>query len=503
VTRRRITYSLSAAAGGLLGAAFLPATAFGDTTFDYANYDFSPANAGVVEDGGIRNFLVDLPPAATGSVQGYQDLNVFDPVSNAYVGTVGADVDATADTFGNSNELILITSDPTGPVGTAAGDLPPVGSIFDTFTYTSGITAVYTDIPDAGPGGANLVTYTIETPSGNLDIPISFDAIAAVVPVNVDGAGAFTGDRFVVAGPESIGGVNGISPTDYDLLGTQTFDVDNASGTQIGTFTADVANSSDILGNTTQDMLVTSSSGDAPPVGSVYQYFFFTGTASGDSEYNVYADIPSTTGGADTITDTLVSPGGSSNVPIDFDAAAGLAGVLNGESDLANAISIPTVYDITPATTGTIVGIDGIQPEDVEVDGYQQFNWDNLATGQTGIFDADVAQSTIIFGNTTQEQLVVTQDVSGHAPGVGSVFEVNNYGSGVENIYSDIVSTTGGPNTILDTWVTPFGTFNVPDSYDAAATLAGASFQNMLDPGAQAAAADLLSILDPSAVNLF
>jgi hypothetical protein len=83
------------------------------------------------------------------------------------------------------------------------------------------------------------------------------------------------------------------------------------------------------------------------------------------------------------------------------------------------------------------------------------------------------------------------------------VFEVNNYGSGVENIYSDIVSTTGGPNTILDTWVTPLGTFNVPDSYDAAATLAGASFQNMLDPGAQAAAADLLSILDPSAVNLF
>lgn len=490
-SHRRIARNVGAAAGGLLGFALLPtAVAFADDY--YGNYDLVPSTADTIEDGGVRNFLVDLPPAATGSVQGYQGFDVLDPASNADVGTVGAEVDTTADTFGDTNQLIVISSETTGTPATAS-DVPPLGSIFDTFTFSSGITAVYTDIPEAGAGGSNLITYSVGTPSGSIDIPTSFDAISAVVPVDVDGTGALTGDTIVVDGSGTIDGVNGIPPTDYDLLATQTFDVDGASGASIGTFTADVANSSDFLGNTTQDMLVTSSSGTAPPVGSVYEYFFFSGASSGDNDYNVYSDIPSAMGGPDTITDTIVSPNGSFNIPITFDAASGLAGVLNGTSLLATAMSTNT-FDITPETTGTIVGIDGIQPEDVVVQGYQEFNWDP-GTGQAGVFDADVAQSTIIFGNTTQEQLVVTQDVSGQAPAVGSVFEVDNYGSGWENAYSDIVSTTSGSNAITDTWLTPFGDFNVPDSYDASSSLTTDLFQNILDPGSSAAAADLLSSL--------
>ncbi|MGB8206927.1 MAG: hypothetical protein WCF69_04845 [Mycobacterium sp.] len=277
--------------------------------------------------------------------------------------------------------------------------------------------------------------------------------------------------------------------------------MDDASGDPIGTFTADVANSSDILANTTQDLLVTSSSGDAPAVGSVYDYFF-TGTAGSDSTYNVYSDVPSTTGGTDTITDSVVSPYGSFAIPIDFDAANGLADVLNGTSPLGMDIDLPNVYDITPdsSSPGTIVGIDGIQPEEIDVQGYQLFDYDP-ATGPGGTFDADVAQSAIIFGNSTQEQLVVASS-SGDAPAAGSVFDVSNYGYGYKNIYSDIVSTTGGPNTITDTFVTPFGDFNVPDTYDAAAALASDSSQNFADPAAPAAlSADLLNMLDPSALS--
>ena len=198
-----------------------------------------------------------------------------------------------------------------------------------------------------------------------------------------------------------------------------------------------------------------------------------------------------------------MSPYGSFAIPIDFDAANGLADVLNGTSPLGMDIDLPNVYDITPdsSSPGTIVGIDGIQPEDIDVQGYQLFDYDP-ATGPGGTFDADVAQSAIIFGNSTQEQLVVAKTSSGDAPAAGSVFEVYNYGDGYENIYSDIVSTTGGPNTITDTFVTPFGDFNVPDTYDAAAALASDSSQNFADPAAPAAlSADLLNMLDPSALS--
>jgi hypothetical protein len=498
--RRRITRrSLGAAAGGLLGVAFLPAAAaFADEGYDYGNYDLVPNSPDVVTDGGIRNFLVEVPPGAAGSVQGTQEL-VVDSPSGTPVGTIEVDVTNSSDVFDNTNQEILVTADLTGTPGSAAGDVPPVGSVFDTESYTSAIQAVYTNIPGAGANSADLISYSWDSAYGDSTIPTSYDAITTVVPVGVAGAGAgFTGDTFVLAGPETIEGINGIAPADYDLLGTQTFDVDNSAGEQIGTFTADVANSSDILGNTTQDMLVTSSTGDAPAVGSVYDYFF-TGTAGSDSTYNVYSDIPSTDGGSDTITDTLVSPYGSSPALIDFDAASGLAGVLDGTSPLATGMST-TAFDITPDTStspdadATIVAIDGIQPEDIDVQGTEEFNWDP-GTDQAGVFDADVAQSTIIFGNTTQEQLVVTQDVSGDAPQAGSVFEVYNYGDGFEQIYSDIVTNSG--DEITDTTVTPFGDVNVPYDYDASAALISNSSENFVEAGLGAATLDPSAAVDP------
>jgi len=473
---RRITFTLGAAAGGLLGTAFLPVTVALADTYDYTNYDFTSVGNEVVEDGGIRNFLVEVPPAAAGSIQGTQDFAVTDPSGDS-LGTVNADVASTTDMFGNTNELIYVTADPNA-------DSPPVGSIFDTYTLSSGFSTVYTEIPTAG---GNEISYSLDSPFGDFTVPTSFDAIAQTDVVPVHGDGAFSGDTFVPSGAETIEGVNGIPPADYDVLGTQTFDVLNSSGTPIGAFTADFANSSDILGNTTEDLLVTSSTDDAPADGSVIDYFFSDGD---DSNYNVYSDLVQSDG-TDKITDTLHSLFGTSNFPTDFDAASGLSGALNGTSDLATGFS-DNDFDITPDTTGTIVAVDGIQPEDIDVQGYQEFTW--IDGTQTGTFDGDVAQSTIVFGDTTQEQIVVAQDLTGNAPAAGSVFEDYNYGNGLEQIYSDVAGAgAGGTNEITDTYVTPFGDFSFPDSYDASVNLTSDSYA-----ASSTSVSDLLSGLDAS-----
>jgi hypothetical protein len=498
---RRMIRSLTAAAGGLLGLTFLPASAaFAD---DYGNYDLTPDphSADLIEIGGIRNALYEVPPAAQASAQGYQVFDVYNPTTDQQVGTVEVDVTNASDPFGNTNQELLVTADLSGTPGTSVGDVPTIGSLFDAYTYSSGYGSIYYDIPSTTPGGADTFSYDLVNPRGHLtDIHTTYDAIATVKPVETPGAGAgFTADTFQLSGPETVGGVNGIAPADYDLLGVQTFDVDDAGGGQIGTFTADIANSSDIAGNTTQDFLVTSSSGDAPAVGSVYDYFFNT-----SGGYNVYTAIPSSTGGPDTITDEVVNARGHvHDLHTSFDAAQGLPAELNGTSPVGLSIDLPGSYDITPdaSSPGTIVAIDGIQPEDIDVQGYQLFDY--TAGGQTSTFDADVAQSTI-FSGTTQEQLVVTQDVSGtNAPPVGSVFNIFESANGTEKIYSDIPSTGSGPDTITYTEVgRNGGEYHLHTTYDVAAALHGDQFQNLPEAMVHGAfGADLLNVLDPSAAS--
>ena len=61
-------------------------------------------------------------------------------------------------------------------------------------------------------------------------------------------------------------------------------------------------------------------------------------------------------------------------------------------------------------------------------------------------------------GLANSEILVTSSEEGTSAPPVGSVYEINNLGSGFENVYSDIAPTTpGGADTLSDTLVTPFG----------------------------------------------
>lgn len=156
-----------------MGAAFLPAAAaFADDY--YGNYDLVPNSADTIADGGIRNFLVEVPPAAAGSVQGTEGFDIDSPTGTP-AGNITADVTNTTDVFGNTNQEILVTSDDGYTnVGTAAGDVPPVGSVFDTENYTIGIQSIYSDIPGAGPGGTDLISYSLDTPFGDFTIPTTF-----------------------------------------------------------------------------------------------------------------------------------------------------------------------------------------------------------------------------------------------------------------------------------------------------------------------------------------
>jgi hypothetical protein len=85
------------------------------------------------------------------------------------------------------------------------------------------------------------------------------------------------------------------------------------------------------------------------------------------------------------------------------------------------------------------------------------FDTNPTDTLPAGSFQADSNVVTNATGVANYE-LLVTSSEGGSAPPVGSVYDVINIGGGFENFYFDIAPTTaGGPDTLADTLVTPFG----------------------------------------------
>jgi hypothetical protein len=469
--RRRITRVLSAAAGGLLGAAFLPAaTAFADS------YEIIPDGAETYT--GLYGLENTAPPAETGSIQGYQEFEVYDTSTNQVVGSFEADESNSTDIAGNYNTELLVTQDLSGTVGTAVGDTPAVGSIIDTYTYAGDeFGYVYSDLTSTTP---HTISDTLTSLTyGNFPSFSTFDASDGLSagPDNtlIDTADtalpAITlagGDQIVPTSPETVSAISGAAPYDIAVQGTQEFKVVNSAGAEVGTFTGDVTATEDVVGTNTETILVTSdgssgtvgtAAGDIPPVGSV---FGVTDYGDGPTP-DVYTDLASTTpGGTDVISDYDATLLGDVGVPTSFDA-------VSYESDDA---TIPLDgYNITPTGPETLTGVNGLPPADVAIQGTQTFDIGN------GSFDADVTTTGTNVYDETTETLLVTQDVSGpvgtaagDVPAVGSVIDVANYGFGFETVYSDLISSTG-TSVITDTAVTPFGDFAIPTTFDATSGL--------------------------------
>lgn len=120
-------------------------------------YDFVPSSA--LEVSGING----LPPSDV-TIQGYQQFIIENPTTHAQVGIIDTDVTTDAYAYGDPDEAFVVTSDVSGTAGTAAGDVPPVGSVFDVVNEGNGYESIYSDL--ASQSGDMISQYAV-SPTGD------------------------------------------------------------------------------------------------------------------------------------------------------------------------------------------------------------------------------------------------------------------------------------------------------------------------------------------------
>jgi hypothetical protein len=578
---RRLILAGLAATGGLLTTAFLQvAVASADAgadAFTIGGFTFDPQLAGGGEGFDPVAQLTTSPPllelgggTALGLPLASQDFNVYDPTSGTELGSIQGN-ETIASLFGLTNaEFTVASVDPTGSATDA--NLPTVGSVYDVFNLGNGYENVYTAIPST-TGGADTVTDTLVTPSGDVNLDSLFGGFDAAAPMNpgdaftglelgnVQGAadafsiGGFTLDPQLAAGGEGfdtiaplatvaplleIGGSSLGDPANGGSLSSQSFDVLNSSGTEIGTIQTgvDVTN---LLGFTNTQLVVEDGSDvgtGIPTAGTVLDAMNF-----GNGYENVYTATPGADG---TVTDTLVTPYGNINLDSLFgtvnyanplDPADGLTG-LTDPSVAPDAFSIGgTTFDpLTSISDGSVTGVitgEGFNPVEqlvgapplLDLGGgtpsifgitltlsSQDFNvYDGTGAGANeigSIVTNDEVTNLLGLTNTeftvtsTGAPLEIPTDAStladasaadGTLPTVGTVYDVLNIGGGIENIYTAIPGVAGAADTVTDTLVTPFGNFDLGSLFggiDAVSALdPGAAFGSGLDVAASAASA--------------
>jgi hypothetical protein len=384
-------------------------------------------------------------------------------------------------------------------------------------------------------------------------LQVAVAAADAPADVSATGADAFTiggytfdpfwynqaGSGGDVVGWEPVSPLSGAAPlltigggTVFGLpLNSQDFEVYNpTTGADLGTVDSS-ENVTSLFGLTNTEFTVTSdtpadggSAADMPTVGSVYDEFNL-----GNGYENVYTDIPSTTGGSDTVTDTLVTPHGDINLDSlfgGFDAAApmqpgdaftGLA--VSGITGAKDAFGIGG-FTLDPTLAGGGEGFNGVAPLEttapvLELGGYSIGNPDSSgADGALQSFDVysgNGSSATDVGNITTGEdvtnllgftntQLIVTGATAADGgstsdlPTVGSVYDAFNFGNGVENVYT---ATPGADGTVTDTLVTPFGNINLDSlfsNFDAAAPMQPGDAFTGLEAGESSIGTDAFTI---------
>lgn len=109
-----------------------------------------------------------------------------------------------------------------------------------------------------------------------------------------------------------------------EIQGYQQFDVYDSHGSKIGTVDADVTTHYGLGRTYTEAILVTGSSGGAPPPGS--QFNFVVTPFRVDGFGLVYSAVPSDSGdsGDDVTTFIVVTPFGHFSIPAGYNAIKGL-----------------------------------------------------------------------------------------------------------------------------------------------------------------------------------
>jgi hypothetical protein len=499
---RRITLTVGVAAGGLFAAAFLPMAwiwpAFADdasasSVFDPLLQDFFGFEHDVSQPSTVIA-VSGVPPI----FQSIHQTEVFDTAATGTLpaGSFQVNNEVITSAFGPATSELLVTS---SQQGTSA---PPVGSVYDVIDIAKGFENVYSDIAPTTPGGTDTLTDTLVTPFVDIPIPTHLHAFlnpadsyylynpsdplttptapSAVTSTDeTTAASAFFNQYFQdlfgfehdAAQPTTVTGIAAIPPFYQSVHQTVFFDTAATNTLPAGSFQADNNVLTNLKGPSFSELLVTSSEQgtSAPPLGSVYEI-----NNLGGGFENVYSDIaPTTPGGTDTLSDTLVTPFG--NVPLMTDLHAFFDSTysyfLYHPTD-PSAITVAgdtTNFDPTQpfaffgfehnaSEPTTVTWVSGILPSVNSVHLNEFFNTEPIGTLPAALFQADSNVITTAAGFKDAEILVTSSGEGTSAPPVGSVYDVINLGSGFENFYSDIAPmTAGGPDTLSDTLVTPFG----------------------------------------------
>jgi hypothetical protein len=199
-------------------------------------------------------------------------------------------------------------------------------------------------------------------------------------------------------------------------------------------------------------------------------------------------------------------------------ADSGGGAVVDGASDIMRGPA-PDVFGFSPDSPETVLTVSGLPPLFQQVEGYNTFDYFTTPTGDTspvdvGSFNADVSTLSLPDGFTNTEYLVtggqtsyeigrnVSEPISANLPTTGSVYDIANFGDGFSNDYSDVLpepakqfatdalsgTGTAETGTITDTFVTPFGSFDLTPLVD--------SFSTFVNP-----ADNFLTTVDPSLVD--
>jgi hypothetical protein len=264
-----------------------------------------------------------------------------------------------------------------------------------------------------------------------------------------------------------------------------------------------------------------------PAIGTYYDVTNFGGGME-----NEYINTPVTGSTTPSITDTLITPYGDENLsslfagtnfaPLNPGAAFGItAPNYSGPAGFASTPGVHaftiggTEFDPYQGSPGSIASegfttpneINGTPPyfETASVDGqvFQVFDPATSSSPATALGGFAGNENVTTFGSITNTgfdvgQLIPADNANGIAglPQYGTLYDVTNFGNGVENEYVNIPATTLTSGSITDTLVTPYG------DYDLSNLFAGSHIVD-LDPGAAfGVGADTATAATEAATNI-
>lgn len=267
-------------------------------------YSIAPADPSAETLTGISGVL----PLFT-TVQGHQVFNIYDSDGTA-VGSFNAVFTTTSDIMGTYTQAILVTGNDGVNVGTEAGQVPPVGTVYNVI-YMESDDHFY--LYSSMPSDAGSQVSVIQVRDGNVTSSAITLIDASTPPVTSSWTTA-DGYRFEPASELVPSGINGLPPRDVQVQGYQQFDVYDSAGEKLGTVDADVSSQWDVFGIYSRTMLITGigdgSTGDVPPVGSVFNF-----VTSGTSGYGAAHSTVPLESGVDLTSFKLVTPLGDIQLP--------------------------------------------------------------------------------------------------------------------------------------------------------------------------------------------